>query len=166
VITVLDETRVIDGITTRVVEERETIDGELFEVSRNFFAFCTETNSAFYFGEEVDFYEDGEIIGHEGSWLHGRDGARAGLQMPGLPLLGARYYQEIAPGVALDRAEILRLDETLTTPAGRFTGLLVTEETTPLEPDARERKLYAPDIGLIRDGAALLTRVIPAPPGG
>jgi hypothetical protein len=38
--------------------------------------------------------------------LHGSDNARAGIIMPGTPLLGSRYYQEIAPEVALDKAEI------------------------------------------------------------
>src|SRR5919199_1903441 len=39
-ITVLDETRVVSGVTTRVVEEREWKGGELYEVARNYFAFC------------------------------------------------------------------------------------------------------------------------------
>src|SRR5262245_6810404 len=33
-ITVLEETKTVDGVETRVVEERETKDGELVEVSR------------------------------------------------------------------------------------------------------------------------------------
>jgi hypothetical protein len=60
-ITVLNETREVNGTETRVVEERETEDGELLEISRNFFAICDETNSVFYFGEEVDDYENGAI---------------------------------------------------------------------------------------------------------
>ena len=58
-ITVLDVTELVDGVVTRVVEERESIDGELYEVSRNFFATCRETGDVWYFGEDVDFYEDG-----------------------------------------------------------------------------------------------------------
>jgi hypothetical protein len=160
-ITVLHETKVVGGITTRVVEERETADGELVEVSRNFFAICAEHGGVFYFGEEVDIYEDGEIVSHDGAWLHGVKGARAGLIMPGLPLLGARYFEEVVPGVALDRAEVLQLDAVLRTPARRFTNVLVTEETTPLEPDARDLKYYAPDVGLIQDGVLQLVRVDP-----
>jgi len=102
-ITVLNKTKTIDGIKTRVVEERETHDGELVEVSRNYFAICNRDNSVVYFGEDVDFYEDGVIVGHEGSWRAGVNGARAGIIMPGIQLLGARYMQEVAPGVALDR---------------------------------------------------------------
>src|SRR5262245_57995974 len=54
VITVLDQTRVVAGVETRVVEERESEKGQLAEVSRNFFAISKRTNSVFYFGEEVD----------------------------------------------------------------------------------------------------------------
>jgi hypothetical protein len=151
IVTVLDETKEVNGTETRVVEERESVDGELVEVSRNFFAICEETNSVFYFGEEVDDYEDGEIVGHEGAWLAGEDNATAGIMMPGTTLLGARYYNEIAPDVALDRAEILENDEELETPAGTFENVLVIRETTPLEPDVEEFKYYAAGIGLLQD---------------
>src|SRR5215471_9725948 len=53
VITVLEETRKIGGIETRVIEERETVEGQPKEISRNFFAICKRTNSVYYFGEEV-----------------------------------------------------------------------------------------------------------------
>jgi hypothetical protein len=151
---------VIEGIETRVVEERETEDGELVEVSRNYFAICNRTNSVIYFGEEVDIYEDGVIVGHEGEWLAGVDGARPGIIMPGTVLVGARYFQEVAPGVALDRAEIVSLTATVQTPAGRFTRCLRTRETTPLEPGEVEFKSYAPGIGLIQDEVLRLVRII------
>ena len=112
---VLDETGKVTSITTRVVEEREWKDGEIIEVSRNFFAICPSTKDVFYFGEEVDDYKDGEVFSHSGAWLAGKNGA-AGLIMSGDPAVGMRYYQEIAPDVALDRAEIVSLDETLETP--------------------------------------------------
>jgi hypothetical protein len=150
-ITVLAETRRVNGVETRVVEERETKDGALVEVSRNYFAISKRTNSVFYFGEDVDMYKDGKVTSHEGAWLAGVAGARPGLMMPGLPLVGGRYYQEIAPGVAMDRAQILSVRGTLDTPAGRFANVLETEETTPLEPGQREIKRYAPGIGLIQD---------------
>src|SRR5262245_54108196 len=43
VITVLNETKKVDGVETRVVEERETNDGQLVEVSRNYFAISKRT---------------------------------------------------------------------------------------------------------------------------
>ena len=160
-ITVLDETKVVDGVTTRVVEEREEKEGKLAEVSRNFFAISKRTNDVCYFGEEVDIYKDGAVVSHDGAWLSGENGARFGLIMPGTPLLGARYHQEIAPGVAMDRAEVVGVAETFETPAGKFEGCLKTEESTPLE-GGRESKYYARGIGLLRDGKMRLTRHGPA----
>jgi hypothetical protein len=150
-ITVLNETREVNGTETRVLEERETIGGELVEISRNFFAICEETNSVFYFGEEVDDYQNGNIISHEGAWLAGQDANRAGVIMPGTILLGARYYQEIAPSVALDRAEIIDMGEVIQTPAGDFIDTLITRETNPFEPNVAELKYYAAGIGLIQE---------------
>jgi hypothetical protein len=157
-ITVLAETQVVDGVETRVVEERETKGDALVEVSRNFFAISERTNAVFYFGEDVDIYEAGMITNHEGAWLAGVGGARFGLMMPGLPMVGSRYYQELAPGVAMDRAEVLAIDDTLTTPARAFTRVLRVLETTPLEPLARESKYYAPGVGLIQDGSLRLVQ--------
>jgi hypothetical protein len=158
VITVLDETKVINGIETRVVRERETANGELVEISKNYFAICKRTNSVFYFGEDVNIYEDGEIVSHDGAWRAGVNGARAGIIMPGTILIGARYFNEIAPGVALDRAEIIRLNSTVATPFDTFTNVLFIRETTPLEPGV-SLKYYVPGIGLIKDGPAELIRI-------
>lgn len=158
VITVLNDTKVVDGVTTRVVEERETLGGILKEVSRNYYAFDRRTSSVWYFGEDVDNYKDGKVSSHEGSWVSGVGGARYGLFMPGLVLLGSRYYEEVAPGTAMDRARIMSLSDSLTTPAGTFTGCLKVEETTPLEPGTKAEKLYAPGIGLIKDGDLLLVK--------
>ena len=156
VITVLNETKVVDGVETRIVEERESEKGDLVEVSRNYFAISRRTNSVFYFGEDVDMYKAGKVVNHEGAWQSGVNGARFGLMMPGLPLLKARYFQELAPKVAMDRAEIVSLSESLKTAAGAFTNVLKTEETTPLELGAKEAKYYAAGVGLIQDGSLKL----------
>ncbi len=158
VITVLTDTRTVDGVETRVVEERETKGNDIVEVSRNYFAMSVRTNAVFYFGEEVDEYKGGKIASHDGSWLAGVDGARFGLMMPGLPLVKARYYQEIAPKSAMDRAEIVSLTERLVTPAGTFTNVLKTIETSQLESGPGEAKYYAAGIGLLQDGSLKLTR--------
>jgi hypothetical protein len=73
--------------------------------------------------------------------------------MPGKPTIGLRYYQELAPKVAMDRAEVVSLTEKATTPAGTFDRCLKTKETTPLEVFNREYKLYAPGVGLIKEGS-------------
>ncbi len=150
-ITVLDETRTVDGVLTRIVEEREWVDGELYEISRNYFAMCETTKDVFYFGEDVDYYKDGKVVNHDGSWLAGTGENRAGLIMPGTPSVGMKYYQEIAPGVAMDRAEIVSLDETCRTPAGTFSKCMKVEESSALSVFEKEYKYYAPEVGLIRD---------------
>jgi hypothetical protein len=157
-ITVMAATRVIDGVETRVVEERETHSGVPIEVSLNYYAISRRTNSVYYFGENVDVYKDGKIVGHDGGWIAGENGARFGLMMPGTPLLHARYYQELAPRVAMDRAEIVSLSDRQRTAVGVVTDALRVEETTPLEPDHREYKMYARGIGLIQDGDLKLVR--------
>ena len=156
VITVLDETRSVGGVETRVVEERETSGDTPLEVSRNYFAIDNRSGDVYYFGEDVDTYKHGKLAGHEGGWHHGSERARFGLAMPGAPALGSRYYQEQAPGIAMDRAEVVSLTERIATPAGVFTDCLKTKETSPLEPLAHEYKLYAPGIGLVKDGSLVL----------
>ncbi|MGH9879159.1 MAG: hypothetical protein ACRD5H_16135, partial [Nitrososphaerales archaeon] len=151
-------TRIVDGVETRIVEERETVDDELVEVSRNFFVACSPDSDIFYFGEEVDMYEDGEIVSHEGAWLAGVDDATPGVIVPAGPKVGDKFYSEFAPGIAEDRVEIQSLTETLDTPAGRFENVLKAEETTPLEPGVKEYKLYAPGVGLIQDGPLELVK--------
>ena len=118
---------------------------------------CKQTGSVFYFGEDVDNYKDLKIVDHESAWLaEGKN--KAGIMMPGLVLIGARFYNEIAPGVAMDRLEIISTTETITTPAGTFSICIKMEETTPVEPKAKDYKVYAPGIGLVRDGDLLLTK--------
>jgi hypothetical protein len=161
IITVLDAIKMIDGVETRIVEERETVDGELVEVSRNYFAIDRQTNNLNYFGEDVDDYEDGEIVDHEGAWRSGVRRAKFGLLLPGTAFVGLSYTQERAPGVALDSGQILSTTETVVTPAGTFMGCLRVRETSPLDPPGSESfKLYAPGIGLIQDDAIQLVSAV------
>jgi hypothetical protein len=108
VITVLNETKKIGNVETRVIEENESANGKTVEISRNYFAFCQQTSSIFYFGEDVDIYKNGNVVSHDGEWL-ATGNNKPGVAMPGLFLLGSRYYQEIAPGIAMDRAEIISM---------------------------------------------------------
>jgi hypothetical protein len=150
-LTILDETRQVDGVMTRVVEEREWKNGKLHEVTKNYFAICEQTKDVFYFGEDVDYYENDKIVRHDGTWLAGTKGSKPGLVMPGKPKVGMKYYQELAPGVAMDRAEIVSLSETCKTPAGTFKRCMKVKEGTALDPKVSEYKYFAPGIGLVRD---------------
>jgi hypothetical protein len=157
-ITVLNETHVvtlpeIGDITTRVVEERETENGAPVETSRNFFARCEQTNDIFYFGETVEPASIG------GAWQAGVDGAVPGIIMPARFLLGSRYFQEQAPGVALDRAEHTKMGLTIDDPKNQnqpFEDCVEVVETTKLE-RGKSIKRYCPGVGLVFDDGLELT---------
>jgi hypothetical protein len=149
-VTVLDETKTVDGVETRVVEEREEKGGRVTEISRNYFAIDPATRDIYYFGEDSAEYANGKVANREGSWLAGVHGATFGLMVPGSPKLGDKFFQEMAPGVAMDRAVVTAVGSDRSVPAGAFKGCLEIEETSPLE-FGTSRKWYAPDVGLIRD---------------
>ena len=77
--------------------------------------------------------------------------------MPASPAVGMIYQQEVAPGVAEDRAEIEALGESKQVPAGTFNDTLRTNECTPLESDSDETKMYARGVGPIQDASLQLT---------
>lgn len=140
VITVLDETEVVAGVTTRVVEEREWQDGKQKEVSRNFFAQASD-GTVCYFGEEVD--------PEEGVWRADNPGSRPGIIMPGDPKPGMRFQMEVAPGAA-DEGVVLEVGKTTQVPAGTFTETIVVLEVNPLEGE-EEPKVFAAGVGLLVD---------------
>ena len=156
VITVLEDTQDIGNVKTRVVEERESVGGKLVEESRNFFAIGVNTRNVYYFGEDVDVYKGDKVV-HEGAWRAGTNGAKHGILVPGTIQTGDRYYQEQAPGVAMDRAENVSTKKTVKTPTGKFNRCLKTKETTPLE-SGKEYKFYAPGIGLVQDADLRLVK--------
>jgi hypothetical protein len=157
VVTVLNETKMVDGVETRVVEDRETTNGKLSELTRDYYAIDPVTNDVYYFGEDVDGYNNGKVVDHEGSWLSGVKGAKFGLMMPANPKLGQRFYQELAPGVGMDRVEIESLSDSIKTPAGTFTKAIHVIETSDLEKGKTE-KWYVSGIGPVKDAEMVLVR--------
>ncbi len=156
VVSVLDQTQEITlpgigTIQTRVVEEREFGDDELDEVSRNFFAICKETGDVYYFGEDVDIYDAGQVIAHDGTWRAGVNGAGPGIKMPGTFLLGSRYFEENAAPVAADRAENVAMGIGGTIQAGTFDRCVAVLETSSVEPGLSGGKYYCPGVGLVAD---------------
>ena len=158
-LTVLNETKMIDGVEVGIIEDREEKNGQVIEVTKDYFAIDTITKNIYYFGEDVDAYKDGKVAGHGGSWLSGIDGAKFGLMMPGKIKVGDKFYQERAPKVALDRAEIKETGLTVETPAGIFKNCIEVEETTPMESDAKDYKWYAPGVGMIKDNEMVLLKI-------
>ena len=145
---VLNETKTINNISTRVVEEKEEQNGAVSEIARNYYAMDSSTGDVFHFGEDIDTYENGTITSHTGSWMAYKNGSKPGMAMPGTPKIGMKFYQEIAPGIIMDRSEIVSLNENLSTKAGQFKGCLKTKDTSKLHADTLEYRLFAPKIGL------------------
>jgi hypothetical protein len=148
---VLNQAEIVAGITTRVVEEREWKNGNLAEVARNFFVQARD-GTVCYYGEDVDEYQDGKIVRHSGAWRAGVGQNKPGIIMPAHPTVGQKYQQEIAPGVANDRAEHVAMEGSYTTSAGTFNDVLLVNEN----PSSTKR--YARGIGLIFDDGAKLTK--------
>ena len=157
VFSVLDETKVVDGVETRVVEEHETRGGEVVEISRNYYAIDKIRGDVYYFGEDVDIYEQGRVVSNEGAWLSGVDGAKFGMIMPGTPQVGDKFYLEMAPG-AVEQVEITQVDATLETPARRFSQVVYVKEYDELDGGTSE-KWYAPGIGMIGDDAMRAVKI-------
>src|SRR5262249_41370897 len=104
----------------------------------------------------TEVIDHGVVTGVDGSWESGKGGAVPGVVMPGLFLLGSRYYQEIAPGVALDRAENTRMDLDLEFDlegggTAEYEDCVEVTETTPLEKGDVSLKNYCPGVGLVVD---------------
>jgi hypothetical protein len=147
-IEVLDETRIVAGVEAVVVRDRVTLDGELLEDTRDWYA-QDDSGNVWYLGEVVDDYvydDNGELIEitHPGQWEAGVEGAQAGIIMYAEPLAGDSYRQELRAGVAEDMAYVVGIDDE---------GVLTTLDWAPLEPHALEYKFYAPGVGLIREQA-------------
>jgi hypothetical protein len=146
---------VIDGVTTRAVEDRERHDGKLAELTRDYYAIDSTTNDVYYFGEDVDVYKNGKVVDHKGSWMSGVKNAKFGLMMPAKPMVGQRFYQEQAPGIGMDRAEIKGNSASLVTPAGKFTNVVYVVENSPLETGS-SKKWYAAGVGPVKDDDMVL----------
>ncbi|MCY1721632.1 hypothetical protein OU798_14855 [Prolixibacteraceae bacterium Z1-6] len=150
VVEVTDETKEIMGVTTTVVRDIAYLDGEMVEKTDDWYAEDSEGN-VWYFGEYSEEWEDGELVGIEGSWEAGVDGALPGMLMPANPKMGMKYQQEYYEGEAEDMAMVINLNKTVEIEMGTFEGCLETMEWTPLEPGEREHKFYNPTVGLVME---------------
>jgi hypothetical protein len=146
VIKVTKKTKMIaDGIEARVVSDIVTRDGKPIEVPRDWYAQDSEGN-VWYFGEHTIEYKHGKPVDN-GSWEAGVDGALPGIALPAEPEVGMTYREEYSKGEAEDQSRVLRLDAQAEVPAGHYTGVLMTEDFSPIEPKVSELKFYAKGSG-------------------
>ena len=155
IVEVLNQTRVVAGIESRVVHDRVFLEGLLIEDTFDWYAQDTDGN-VWYVGENVTDFEyddDGNLIAtsHPGAWETGVDGALPGYIMPATLNVGDSYFQEFYAGEAEDYAEITGVGETFTVPGlDTFEDVLRTKDFS-LDPSTFAYKLYAPEIGLIAE---------------
>jgi|CXWL01.1.fsa_nt_gi uncharacterized membrane protein YkoI len=145
-VTVLNETRVIMGVETRIVRDQVFLDGDLIEDTLDWYAQDKEGN-VWYFGEETAEYENGVISSTHGAWEAGINGALPGIVMKAKPRVGDTYYQEYLKGEAEDKAEILAINETVAVPYGTFIGCIKTFDYTALDQNSLEHKYYCKETG-------------------
>jgi hypothetical protein len=148
VVTVTSNTRTIAGVPCVEVRDTVRVDGALQEDTLDWYA-QDRTGTVWYFGEDTKEYDNGKVSSTEGSWVAGKQGAQPGIMMPAHPRPGDRYRQEYYRGHAEDQAEVVSTSEHARVPAGSYDGMVMTTETTPLEPNVLERKYYARGIGMV-----------------
>ena len=151
-IVVTDRTREVMGVTTTIVKDVMRVEGELAEVTEDWYAQDSEGN-VWYFGEETAEYEDGKPINTHGSWEAGVDGALPGIIMSADPQVTQSYRQEFYEGEAEDMFWVVETGLKKSVPLGDYTDVVHVLEWTPLEPRIVVEKFYAPGIGLLSETA-------------
>lgn len=159
----LSDTRdfVVGGntVSTRILREVEFHQGELSEISLNYFA-QADDGSVYYFGELVDIYEDGVVVGHDGTWLVGGptlpgdpvdagNAAAPALFMPANPELGDTFKPEDLFPLVDETVLVEKFVKKLKVEAGTYKNVMQVKETSQLGPGF-ERKWYAKGVGVVR----------------
>jgi hypothetical protein len=101
----------------------------------------------------VELGPGGKVVSREGSFRAGRDGARAGLFMPGHPQVGETGRQESLAGQAEDHFRVLDLAAYVSVPYVTTRHALRTSEWTPLEPGVVDNKYYLRGVGTVREAS-------------
>jgi hypothetical protein len=153
VFTVTDLTKVIDGVRTVVCWDQDFVDGELVETEIIFFAQDND-GAVWSLGEYPEEYEDGAFVAAP-CWIHGIQGAKAGILVPAKPAMGSpSFSQGWAPKVEFtDRGVVYQVGQETTVPFGTFEDVVVIDEWNAEEPDAHGLKYYARGVGNVRIGS-------------
>ncbi len=140
-------TKIIDGVRTRVVEDRLYLNNVLEERTSDYYA-QDRCGNVWYFGEDTAKLDaNGKVISTDGSFRAGVNGAQPGVFMRAQPELGRQFRQEWFQGQAEDVFKPIDLSASIDVPFGHFQHTLRTQETTALEPDVVDNKYYARGIG-------------------
>jgi len=144
-------TTVIDGVRTRVVEDRLFLDGVLEERTSDYYA-QDRCGNVWYFGEDTATLDpQGHVISTDGSFHAGVGGAQPGVFMQAHPQVGRTFRQEWYAGQAEDVYRALDLSTSVTVPYGGFRHALRTAEQTALEPAVLDNKWFVAGIGQVEE---------------
>jgi hypothetical protein len=143
--------RVVNGVAALEVHDLVYLDGALIEDTFDWYA-QDGAGNVWYLGEDTKEIKNGQVIGTTGSWEWGVGGALPGIIMQADPAakLSTTYREEYLKGVAEDQARVIAVNQSATVTAGNYTGCIVTDNFTGLEPFApHENKTYCPQVGLV-----------------
>ena len=143
--------RVINGVRTRVVEDRGYLDNVLEERTSDYYA-QDRCGNVWYFGEDTATLDrHGKVVDTEGTWHYGVGGAQPGVFMQAHPQLGRRFRQEWLEGQAEDVFKVIDRSARVTVPFGSFRHALRTAETNALEPGVLDNKYYVRGVGEVAE---------------
>jgi len=148
---VTDMKKVVDGIPTVVVLERDFRLGKLQE-SELFFAAQDDNKTVWLFGEYPEVWDDkGRFQGAPEAFMAPAFGTQPGVFMYESPRVGQIFSQAYAPHVKFyDRARIINKDLKVCTPTKCYKHVLEVDEYAPFSPgDAHQHKFYAKGFGTI-----------------
>src|SRR5882724_5099896 len=100
-----------EEVDTLVVEDRAYENGKLAEGALDYFA-QDDSGVVYYFGEDVDEYQDGKVTSHEGSWLLGKDTPVPGVIFPAHPKVGDKFKSEDVSKEITEADEVISASET------------------------------------------------------
>ena len=151
VVTVTHATRTIQGVRSTAVADRLYLAGRLEERTTDWYAQDRRGN-VWYFGEATgELDRAGHVTSTEGSWLAGRNGAKAGIYMTARPTVGQSRLQEYYKGHAEDHFAVVSLRARVSVPYTTSNRALLTKEWTPLEPGTLDHKYYVRGIGEVKE---------------
>jgi len=151
VVTVTHATRTIQGVRSTAVADRLYLAGRLEERTTDWYAQDRRGN-VWYFGEATgELDRAGHVTSTEGSWLAGRNGAKAGIYMTARPTVGQSRLQEYYKGHAEDHFAVVSLRARVSVPYTTSNRALLTKEWTPLEPGTLDHKYYVRGIGNVKE---------------
>jgi hypothetical protein len=151
VFTVTDLVKQISGVYSLTVLDIDIDDGKTSEAELSFWAQDKDGN-VWNLGEYPEEYDNGKFTGAPATWFNGLQGAIGGLHMLADPRLGTpRYLQGYSPSIDfLDCAQVYAHNQSVCVPVSCYSGVLITDETSPLEdPNAHQRKYHAPGVGIV-----------------